>query len=146
MRVAAREHGAQLAQPFAPLDHLLAAHVAATFRPHLVFEEQPGGAGAVIEFDGAQHVQRVAVTGVGVDQHRPRGQATDAPRRVGHLGLGQIAEVGLAEQRGGDAESAHEQHIEAGLVRQACAHAVIDAAQDVRAVLPAELADPLSTG
>jgi hypothetical protein len=141
--VGARAHRAQLAQPLVALDHLLAAHVAAALRKHLILEEQTGRARAMIELDRTQHVERVAVDSVDVDQHRTGGQSADAACRLGHIGLREIAEVGLAEQRRGDAETSDEQGFEPGLFCQPGAEAVVDPAENERAVLGDEIAHAL---
>ena len=61
--------GADLGRVLLGGDHLLALEVAALLRPHLVLEEHAGRARVLEVADGAQHVDRVAVAGVGVDDH-----------------------------------------------------------------------------
>ena len=80
--------------------HLLARHVAALLGPDLVLEEDPGGAGVLQVADGAHHVDGVSVARVGVDDHRRVGDAADRAGGLDHLGLGEEAEVGLAQPRG----------------------------------------------
>src|SRR5260370_41231903 len=58
------------------LDHLLgrddqlALQVAALLRGHLVLDVDPGDPGRLVGADGAEHVQRLAVTGVRVGDDR----------------------------------------------------------------------------
>ncbi len=60
----------------------------------------PVGAGRLPELDGADDVQRVAVAGVAVDDdHRLGRSAADATGNLGHLDLGEVAEVRKAELR-----------------------------------------------
>ena len=58
----------------------LALHVPALLRGHLVLDVDPGDPGRLVGADGADHVQRVAVAGVGVGDHRDVHAGRDPPR------------------------------------------------------------------
>ncbi len=94
------ECGPQLRQPVLTRHDLLAGHVPAPLRPHLVFEEDARRPRGLPHLDGADDVERVAVPRVGVDDdHRRRRRAADTPGDLGHLALREIPEVGKAELR-----------------------------------------------
>jgi hypothetical protein len=103
--------------------------VAASLRPDLVLQEAAGGPGGDQLDDGAVGVQRVAVAGVGVDDDRDRHAQADPPGTVDHLGLGQQAEVGLADGGGGDRVAGDERHREAGPVGELRREGVEDAGE-----------------
>ena len=89
----------QLRQPVLARHDALARHVPALLRPHLVLEEDPRPAGVLVQLDGADRVQRVAVAGVAVDDDRRLGHRRAHPAgHFGHLRLREVAEVGQAEQ------------------------------------------------
>ena len=113
------EHRSELGQPLVARYHLLAGHVPAPLRPHLVLEEQAGGAGGLPQLDGAHRVEGVAVAGVGVDDdHRLGHRRADAAGHLGHLDLREHAHVGAPEQRAGHGEAGEEHDLEAGACRQ----------------------------
>ena len=122
------DRGAQLGQPVLRGYDLLAGHVAAALRPHLVLEEEARRAGLLPELDGAGDVERVAVAGVGIDDHRRLGAGGAHPRRGrGHLGLREVPDVRQAEQRPRHAVARQEHGLEAGLGGQPRAQGVPDA-------------------
>ena len=59
----------ELGEPVIHRDDLLAGHVTAALRPHLILEEHPGRTGGLPQLHGADDVDRVAVSGVTVDDH-----------------------------------------------------------------------------
>ena len=137
--------GADLGRVLLRGDDLLALEVTALLRPHLVLEEHARRARVLEVADGAQHVHGAAVAGVGVDDHRCGGDARDVAGRVGHLGLGQEAEVRLAEMGGGHRVAGDEDDVEADAGGDARRERVVDAGhQD--GVLRDEVADLLGGG
>ncbi len=116
---AAIDRGTQLREPVLARHDLLAGHVPAPLRPHLVLEEDPGRARGLPELDRAHDVQRVAVAGVAVDDDHRLGRGTaHAPRHFGHLDLGEVAEVRKTELRPRHAVARQEDGVEARLGRE----------------------------
>ena len=93
----------------------------------------PGHAGLLVGLHRAHHVDRVAVAGVGVGDHRHVDGGDDPPGVVDHLGAGEQPDVGPAEQRGGGAEPGHVDDVEAGLLDQPRRQRVVGAGRDQRA-------------
>src|SRR5690606_26700591 len=93
--------GADLAHHFVGRDDGLAGHVPALLRHHLVLEVDTGDPGLFVGSYGAHDVDRIAVSGVGVGDHGDVDGGDDAGRVVDHLGAGQEADVGPADQRRG---------------------------------------------
>ena len=79
--------------------------------------------------DRANHVQFVAVTGVGVGDHRNIDGTHDAGRVGDHLGHGHQAEIRITVRRGG-AGAGHVDRWEAGLSDEPGGDAVIGARSD----------------
>jgi hypothetical protein len=119
----------------------LAFHVAAPFRPHLVFEE----AARRTDADELAHrpldVERVPVPGVDVDQHGQVDRGDDARGGVEHLGLREQPEIGLAEPRRREAVARDQHGPEARLGRELCGQGIVDAGDHERAVAGEESAD-----
>ena len=139
--VAHVDRGSQLGQPVLTRHDLLARHVPAPLRPHLVLEEDAGGAGVLVELDRADGVERVAVAGVAVDDHDAvRDGVADAPGGVRHLRLCQVAEVRYPEEARGRCEAGQEHVGVARLASQERGQAVEHAGQ--HDALPAGEAAP----
>jgi hypothetical protein len=81
------DRGAQLGQPIASLHHLLARHVAALLRPHLVFEEHAGCTCLPPQLHGANGVERVAVPRVRVDHDIEPGLAAHTRRATSAISV-----------------------------------------------------------
>ena len=75
--------------------HALAAHVAATLRPGLVFQDHAGRAHLDQRLNHVNHVERAAEAGVAIDDHANRTRPADAPRHIEALALREESEVGL---------------------------------------------------
>ena len=129
------DRGPDLLEPGLPVDDLLARHVAAPLRPHLVFEEAPGRPGVDERAHGADHVQGIAVAGVGVDEDGDVHRAADVAGPLDDLGLGEEAEIGLADERGGDGVAGDEGEREAGPLGDLRRQRVVDAGEDEGAPL-----------
>ena len=96
----------------------LALHVAALLGGHLVLDVDPGDPGRLVGADGADHVQRVAVAGVGVGDHRDVDAVGDPPGAGGHLGHGQQANVRPPDRPRRGAEPGHVHGREPGLLHE----------------------------
>jgi hypothetical protein len=140
---AGRARGRELREVLFERDDALALHVAASLRPHLVLEEAARGAELHELAHGALDVERVAVAGVDVDQHRDVDGSDDVPGGVDHLGLRQQAEVGLAEPRGGQAVARDEDGAEPRLLGELRGERVPDAGNHDGAVAREESADTI---
>jgi len=126
-------------------DHLLPPEVAALLRPDLVLEEHSGGTCVLEVAHGAQHVHGAPVAGVGVDDHRRRADTRHVAGGVGHLGLGEEAEVRLAQVRGRHGVAGDEDDVEADAGGDPGRERVVDARhQD--GVRRDEVADLLRAG
>ena len=122
------DDGSHLGQPLVAGNDALARHVPALLRPHLVFEEDPCRACALEQLDRADRVERVPVTRVGIDHHRGAGDsATHPPGDLGHLGLGEVAEVGEPQVGRGGGVAGDEDHLEAGVDGQSRRQGIPDA-------------------
>jgi hypothetical protein len=99
---------------------------------HLVLEVDAGHPGLLVLADRAHDVDRVAVAGVRVGDHRDVHRADDPAGVVDHLGAGEQAHVRAADQRGGGAEPGHVDGVEAGLLDQPGGQRVVGAGGDQR--------------
>ena len=88
--------GPELADHLVGADQRLAAHVPALLGHHLVLELDPGDAGLLVQLHRADDVDRVAVAGVGVGDHRHVDGGDDPAGVVDHL-----ARPRAARRRGG---------------------------------------------
>src|SRR5439155_23149697 len=70
VRPAGGDGGADLRLHLRRRDDLLALHVTALLRGDLILDVDGGHAGALVLLHGADHVDRVAVAGIGVGDHR----------------------------------------------------------------------------
>ncbi len=104
------DRGANLLHVLLAIDHALAAHVPALLGPHLVFEKAAGRPGGNQFVHRAEDVERIAVTGVGVDDDGNPHAHANASRPLDHFRLRQQAHVGLAQGRGGDRIAGDEGH------------------------------------
>ena len=102
---------------------------------HLVLDHGAGEAGLGVAADGALDVERVAVAGVGVADHRDRHRIADVTPLLDHLGVGDQPGIRQAEPRGGDRESAHEADAEAGPLDHAGGQRVVAGRGDQQARL-----------
>ena len=101
------------------VDHLLVRQMAAPLREHLIFQLDCGHPGRLVGADGAYHVHRCAVAGVGVGDERDIAQRVgDHPDSVGHFGRGDQPDVGQPEPRGGHARTGHIRRDVAGALGQ----------------------------
>jgi hypothetical protein len=112
------DRGPDLLRHLLGADDQLALHVTALLGGDLVLDVDPGHPGRLVGADRADHVQRVAVAGVHVGDHRDVHARGDPARVVGHLGHREQAHVGPSEQRGGGAEPGHVHRGEPGLLDQ----------------------------
>ena len=106
--------GSNLLHVIFAFDDAFPAHVAAFFRPHLIFEKAASGPRGDQFLNRAVDVQRVAVTGVGIHDHRYVDAHADPASTLDHLGLRQQSEIRFADQGGGDGVTRHEGHRETG--------------------------------
>ena len=127
-------------------DQPLAAHVPALLGRHLVLELDPGDAGLLVELHGADDVDRVAVAGVGVGDHRHVDGGHDPPGVVDHLAAAEQPDVGAADQRGRRPEAGHVDGVEAGLLDQPGREGVVRARRHERRPAGQQLAQPRPAG
>ncbi len=74
--------------------------MATPLRKHLILQLDRGDTGVVVLPHGANNVEPGAVAGVGIgDQRHIAERGDDHPRALGHLGLGDEADVGQREAR-----------------------------------------------
>ena len=66
-------------------DHALAGEMAAALGPRLVFDVHAGDAGFLVIADGAPRVDRIAVAGIGIGDHRQLRGIDDAAGVVDHF-------------------------------------------------------------
>src|SRR3989475_302337 len=127
----ARVHrGPDLLHVLLDRDDPLALHMAAALGPDLILQEHAGCTGVDQLVHRADHVQRVAVAGVGVDNDRDLDRAADAIRGRHHLGLREVAEVRQAELRGRHAVAGAEGQGKAGALHELRAQRVVHAWED----------------
>ena len=88
-------------------DNLLAVHVAAAFRPCLVFEEDAGSAGLFKHLLCADDVQCIAVAGVAVGNDGKVGGVADAGQLFSHFRAGKEADIRLSQAGCGNGVAAH---------------------------------------
>ena len=119
--------GADLLRELLGRHHLLAGDVPALLGRDLVLHVQPRHARLLVLAHRAHRVQRVAVAGVGVGDHRQRHRARQVRGVIRHLGEGGEAEVGLAQVRGGGARARHVHRGEARRLDEARGEAVVSA-------------------
>ena len=124
----------------------LAVQVAAALGKILVFQLDHGGARALEGAHRALHVQRVAVAGVAVDDHRQRHAVGDARQHVGGFAGGGQAHVRAAELGVGHGTAGQVQRLEAGLLGQEGAERVIHAGGQQRARLAQAFAQRRHSG
>jgi predicted NUDIX family NTP pyrophosphohydrolase len=136
------DRGAHLADHLVGVDDRLAAHVSALLRQHLVLQVDAGHSRLLVQRDGAQHVDRVAVAGVGVGDHRDVDRRRHPPRVVDHLGAGQQADVGAADQRRRRPEAGHVDDVEPGLLDQPGGERVVRTGRDQWTGRGEQLAQP----
>ena len=92
------ERGGQRLFELRGVDDVLVGQVPAAFREYLVLQLDCRDAGLLVEPDGAHHVHRCAVAGVGVGDQRDVAEHADQhPGALGHLGGGDQSDVRQAE-------------------------------------------------
>ena len=95
---AGAECGGQRLLELRGIDDALVLQVPAALGEYLVLQLDCRDAGLLVEPDGAHHVHRGAVAGVGVGDQRDVTEHTDQhPRALGHLGGGDQPDVGQPE-------------------------------------------------
>ncbi len=107
---------ADLVQVFLAVHHSLATQVSAPLGPDLILQETARRIGRDQLANRAEHVQRVAVTRVGVDDHRDGHAAADVACTVDHFGLRQQPQVRLADKRRGHRVAGNEGQRKTGLL------------------------------
>ena len=99
----------------------------ATLRRYLVLEQDAGRPGLLEITHGADDVVQIAVAGVAVGDERDSDAVRDPTNRFRHLRQRDEADIGVTERAGRDAEAAEEEHLHAGLFRDAGGEDVMDA-------------------
>ena len=112
--------GADFLGMFFSGDDLLAVHVAAAFRPCLVFEENAGSAGLFKHALRADGIQRIAVARIAVRHGRNVHCVADAGKLVHHFTAGEKAHVRLSQKRCGHGVAAHDDAADACLLCDFC--------------------------
>ncbi len=107
-------------------DHLLTLVVPAFFRRHLVLDVEGGDPGLFVFPDRADHVERVAVAGVGIGDHRDSHRLDRQPDKAHVLRERQQAEIGIAV-RPRIAAAGQVDRLEAGLLDEPRGERVISA-------------------
>ncbi len=120
-----RDGRLQLADHLAGRDHVLALHVAAALGRLLVLQVDARHAARLVVVHRADHVDRVAVAGVGICDHRDGDRLRHAPGVLDHLAARQQRHIGTAEQGAGGGEAAHVDDVEAGLLDQPSGQPVV---------------------
>ena len=67
--------------------------MAAAFREHLVFQNNPGGTGTLELLDRTHNVMQITMPGIGIGNHRYRDAVRHAPRRVDHFAHAQKIQI-----------------------------------------------------
>jgi hypothetical protein len=111
-------------------DHVLAVHVAAALREHLILELDARDTRSLQLLDGADHLRDLAIARVGVGDHGDRHGRTEAARVVDHLGRARDPKIRKPEGRGGRRIAAAVQRIEARALEQAAREGVEGAGHD----------------
>ena len=119
--------GADLLGELPHRHHELPRNVAALLGRHLVFHVQPRHPRALVLPHRPHRIERVAVPGIGVRDHRERDRAREVRGVVRHLGEGGEAEIRLPEVGGRGAGAGHVHDREAGRLDEARGKAVIGA-------------------
>ena len=121
------ERGAQLAAHFGRGDQRLAVEMAAAFGKVLILELDRVGAGAFEFVHCADHIERVAVTVVAIDDEMRADTLADQRQRLGDLGHADEPDVGAPEPRIGDRRARDIKRGESGLGRDQGGERVVDA-------------------
>ena len=123
-------------------DHLAAEHVPAPLGEDLVLELDGADAGPLVLADRAADVQRVAVAGVAVRQHRDVDGLGDVAGVLDHLVHRQEADVGLAEDAGRGAVAGHVDGVEPGHLDHLGAQYVVGARRHEQLPVREQLLQP----
>ena len=110
--------------------HLLAGHVPAALRMHLVLDIDAGKPRLLEHLHRVVHVHGIAVAGVGIGGQRDGEGAGQHPAMVDVFRKSHHPDIVDAEERIGNAGARRGSHLEAGLFDQAGAVAVVDAGGD----------------
>ena len=136
--------GPDLADHLVGTDQRLPAHVPALLRHDLVLELDAGDAGLLVELHGPDDVDRVAVSGVGVGDHRHVDGGHDPAGVVDHLRAREQSHVGAADQRRRRPEAGHVDDVEAGLLDEPGRQGVVGAGSHDRGAGRQQLAQARS--
>jgi hypothetical protein len=99
--------------------HLLAGHVPAFLRSHLILDHDGRSTCTHVFPHRALHVERIAIARITIadDEKIGRGLA-DAAQLIGHFGKGDESRIGHAEPGARDRKAAHERGLETRLMRE----------------------------
>ena len=123
--IASVERGGQRLFELRGVDDVLVGQVPAAFREHLVLQLDCRDTGLLVETDGAHHVHRCAVAGVGVgDQRDIAEHADEHPGALGHLGGGDQSDIRQAEPGGRHAGAGHVRRRLTGAPGQMCRYPI----------------------
>jgi hypothetical protein len=119
--------GTQLLHHFGHRNDCFAGNVPTFFWKDLILDVKPSRPGAFPQFYGSLHIKRTAISCVRVRNHRPRGGYAYPSDVLGHLGLTDKPEIGLAKANGRGRIAAYVQCVCAGLFGKAGCHGVMGA-------------------
>src|SRR5262245_26547108 len=108
----------------------------------LVLDVDAGDPCPLVLLDGADHVDRVPVAGVGVGEYRDRQSVDDPAGVVDHLRHRQQPDVGPAKPGSRGAEACHVGRLKAGLLHQTGAEGVVAAGAENWLGACQQLAEP----
>ncbi len=114
------------------VDNLLVLHMAALLGQDLILDMDASDAGPFVLLHGADHIDLVAVAGVGICNHREVDRRGDASGIVDHFGHAQQPDVRTTEQRCRCAEAGHVHSSEVGLFDQPGTEGVVTTWQHER--------------
>jgi hypothetical protein len=111
-------------------DDPLALHMSAALGRHLVLDKEAGDAGPFEGPHGARHVGGVAIAGVAIGEQRQFGGVAQPAIHVGHLGHGELGDVGRTQQARGRGIAAAGDGLKSGLLGEANGERIMGAGQD----------------
>ena len=133
IRVAPRmDGGADFGDPVFARDQFLVVEMAAALGRNLIFDMDSGDARALVILDGADDVEFVAVTGVGIGDQGHFDRAHHAGGVGDHFGFRQQAEIGITV-RDGRARARHINQRKACLFHKPSGKAVVGTGRDEHA-------------
>ena len=104
--------------------------MAAALGEILILELDGVGAGAFEQAHRTLDVERIAITGVGVDHEMSADPVADQADGIDHLAQADEADVGPAEPRIGDGRARDVHRLEAGLLGDQRGQRIVDARRD----------------